>query len=110
MDTLVARRRRFVSRLAGRVFVRFPIGFIFAGTVAAGVATSPLLYLAGVDALMVRSALAVTGSYLTFFLLVRAWIFSVTRGAPSDSGVDLPDVWPGGGDGGRSTWTTGCCS
>jgi hypothetical protein len=97
VDTLAALRRRFVSRLAGRVFVRFHMGLIFAGTVAAGVATSRLLYLADVDALMVRYALAVAGSYLTFFLLVRAWIVYVTRGGPSDLGADLPDVWPGGG-------------
>ena len=55
---------------------------------------------------MLRYALAVVGGYLVFFVLVRGWIFYVTRLGPRDPGVDVPDLsgfGGGGGGGGGST-------
>src|SRR4051812_17999043 len=100
MDELATSRRRFVSHLAARFLVRFHMSLMFAGTLAAALLTSRLLLLAGVHSLMVRYAMAAVGGYLGFFLLVRGWIFYVTRVGPSAPGLDLPDVSPGFGGGG----------
>ena len=105
MDELATSRRRFVSRLAARFLVRFHMGLMFAGTLAAALLTTRLLLLAGVHSLIVRYALAVVGGYLVFFVFVRGWIFYVTRLRPGGPGLDVPDVsggFGGGGGGGGS--------
>jgi hypothetical protein len=102
MDALAASRRRFVTRLATGFLVRFHMSLIFVGTLAAAMLVSRLLLMSGVHGLMLRYALAVVGGYLVFFVLVRGWIFYVTRLGPRDPGLDLPDVSGafGGGGGG----------
>jgi hypothetical protein len=45
---------------------------------------------------MSRYSLTVVGAYAVFFVLVRAWSTYVTRLTPSDPGLDLSDVLPGG--------------
>ena len=99
MDALTASRHRFTGRFAARFFVRFHMGLIFAGTVGTAVVASRLLLAAGVQSLMVRYALTVVGAYAVFFVLVRMWIAYVTRIAPRDPGLDLPDI-VSTGDGG----------
>jgi hypothetical protein len=69
---------------------------IFTGAVATAVVASRFLLAAGVESLMFRYALTVVGAYAVFFVLVRACIAYVTRLTPSDPGLDLPDVLPGG--------------
>jgi hypothetical protein len=101
MDALAAPRRRFVSRLAAHVAVRFHMGLIFAATAGAAVLASWLLMRAGVDALALRYGLAVVTAYLVFFLLVRAWIDYVTSAGVRDRSLDLPDVRAPGERGGE---------
>jgi hypothetical protein len=101
MHALAASRRRFVSRLAAHVVVRFHMGLIFTATAAAALLASWLLLQMGVDALALRYGLAVVTAYLVFFLLVRAWIEYVTSAGVRDRGFDLPDVPAPGGRGGE---------
>ncbi len=96
VDPVVTARKRFVSRIAARFFVRFHMSLIFGATAGAAVVTSRLLYGIGVDSLALRYALATAGAYLVFFILVRAWIFYVIRLAPSNANLDLPDTGPTG--------------
>jgi len=82
------------------------MGLIFVATVAAALVTSRLLLGIGVDSLMLRYAVATAGAYLVFFVLVRGWIFYVTRLAPHPSDLDLPHSWsvghgPGHGSGAK---------
>ena len=100
MDALAVSRRRFVTGLAARFFVRFHMSLIFVGTLAAALLASRLLLLAGVYGLILRYALAVVAGYLVFFLLVRGWIFYVTRLGFRDPGVEVPDLSGGFGGGG----------
>jgi hypothetical protein len=102
VEPLALARRRFVGRITARFFVRFHMGLIFGATVAAAVVTSRLLLGIGVDSLMVRYAIAAAGAYLVFFVFVRAWIFHVTRLAPHNGHLDLPDSWPSGHGSGPS--------
>jgi hypothetical protein len=101
MDVLATSRRRFTTRLTARLFVRFHMSVIFAGTAGAGIVASRLLLAVGVDSLMARYALTVVASYAVFFVLVRVWIAYVTRIVPNDPGLDLPDVSGSGGTGGE---------
>src|SRR5262249_12871162 len=103
MDISLAERRKgFVKRIAAGFLVRFHMSLIFTGTLAAALLVSRLLLLAGVPGLMLRYALVVVGGYLVFFVLVRGWIFYVTRVGPGDPGVDVPDFSGVGGSGGDS--------
>jgi len=61
---------------------------------------SRLLLMGGMHALMPHYACAVLGGYLVFFLLVRGWIFYVTRLGFRDPGLEVPDVSGFGGGGG----------
>jgi len=101
MDAVAVSRRRFVSRLAAHVVVRFHMGLIFAATSAAAVLATWLLMRMGVDALSLRYGLAVVTAYLVFFLLVRLWIDYVTSVGVRDGRLGLPDVAPTGGRGGE---------
>jgi hypothetical protein len=92
-------RQRFARRIATRFFVRFDMSLIFAATVGTALLATRLLFLAGVETLALRYALAVIAAYAVFFAFVRAWVFYVTRVAPHEPAHELPDVWPSGGAG-----------
>lgn len=107
MDALATSRRRFARGIAAAFLVRFHMSIIFVAVVATAVAASRLLFLAGIDSLMVRYALAATAAYAVFFVFVRVWIFYVTLAGSRRSSVDLPDVvWPGRG-GSNATFEPG---
>ena len=86
-------RRRYVARTTASFFVRCHMGLIFVATVAAAVLTSRVLLGLGVDSLMWRYGVATAVAYLVFFAFVRAWIFYVTRLAPSHADIDPSDAW-----------------
>jgi hypothetical protein len=86
-------RRRYVARTTASFLVRCHMGLIFVATVAAAVLTSRVLLGLGVDSLMWRYGVATAVAYLVFFAFVRAWIFYVTRLAPSHADIDPSDAW-----------------
>jgi hypothetical protein len=96
MDATTMVRRGFVRRIAARFFVRFHMSLIFTATVGAAVLASRLLFVAGVDSIMLRYAGAVVGAYLVFLGLVRVWILWVTKVWLHHSGAELTDVAPSG--------------
>ncbi len=65
--------------------------FIVTATFLAGLVTTKLLMMSGVDLLWLRYALAVCAAYLTFLVLIRMWIWYVCQGGGGgeDSAIDL---------------------
>lgn len=64
---------------------------IVTATFLAGLLTTKLLMISGVDLLWLRYALAVCAAYLAFLAIIRLWIWYVCYGAPYDGsdGIDL---------------------
>jgi len=104
----------FKRRLAHDCFVRFHMTLILSAVIASGVLGSRLMLMAGVHSMRLRYPLAILASYLVFFLLVRVWIFYVSRvhnrsfgffggsntRKSSGSGADFGDIEIGSGGGG----------
>jgi hypothetical protein len=103
--------------LEDRFFLRIHMTLILAGTFLAGVVTTRVLMLMGVNVLALRYAIAICIAYLMFLVLVKLWLMYVGSGghAPFDAGdaVDLalgdaPNVGPlrasGRSGGGSSSW------
>ena len=104
----------FKRRVAHDCFVRFHMTLILSAVVASGVLGSRLMLMAGVHSMRLRYPLAILASYLVFFLMVRIWIWYVSRvhtrtfgfgGASSTSkksgsGADFGDLELPGGSGG----------
>jgi len=97
----------FKRRVAHDCFVRFHMSLILAAVVASGVLGSRFLLLLGVHSMRLRYPLAILGSYAVFFLLVRVWIWYVSRvhtrsfgsGSSKSSGGGSVDFGSGGGGG-----------
>jgi hypothetical protein len=98
----------FKRRVAHDCFVRFHMSLILAAVVASGVLGSKLLLLLGIHSMRLRYPLAILGSYAVFFLLVRVWIWYVSRvhtrsfgfGSSKSSGGGSIDFGSGGGGSG----------
>jgi hypothetical protein len=71
--------QQFKRRIVHDYFVRVHMGLILAAVIASGVLTSRLLLELHVHSMRLRYPLAILGSYLVFFLLVRMWIWYVCR-------------------------------
>jgi hypothetical protein len=96
--------QRFEQRIAHQYFVRFHMGLILAAVIASGVLASKLLLDFRVHSMRVRYPVAILGSYLVFLLLVRVWIWYVSRtksaaGVSSGFGSGNLDGSLGGGGG-----------
>jgi len=98
-------------RISQRFFVRWHMAAILACVLLSGVVVSALLLWLGLASMPWRYMLAVAGSYLVFFALIRLWLLYVSRGAGAMvPGVDLGDLgnagvgfpsWRGSGSGFR---------
>lgn len=71
---LTAERAKYREKLTRRFFVRNHMTLILIGVLLSGYIATAVLRRFGVEMLAVRYALAVTFSYLTFFVLVRIWL------------------------------------
>lgn len=74
-----ASEKRFRQQIVHGYFVRFHMALILSAVVASGILTSKFLLECGIHSMRLRYPLAVFGSYLVFFLLVRVWIWYVCR-------------------------------
>lgn len=74
-----ASEKRFRQQIIHGYFVRFHMALILSAVVVSGVLISKILLECGVHSMRMRYPLAVLGSYLVFFLLVRIWIWYVCR-------------------------------
>lgn len=91
---------------------------IVTATFLAGLLTTKLLMMSGVNLLWLRYALAVCAAYLTFLVIIRLWIWYVCSGGGGDASdaVDLFEVdWtdPGAAGGqvaGGGSDKSGCLS
>lgn len=65
--------------------------FIVTATFLAGLVTTKLLMMSGVDLLWLRYALAICAAYLTFLVFIRLWIWYVCQGGGGgeDGAIDL---------------------
>ena len=109
---LTAERTKVREKLTRRFFIRNHMTLILMGVLFSGYVATALLRRFGVESLAVRYALAVTFSYLTFFGLVRIWLWYVVeassegrgeiRRAVVESTVDAADAAGGVADGSGS--------
>lgn len=76
---LTRERRMVQARLTRRYFIRNHMTLILLGVFLSAFGASALLRSIGVDGLALRYAFAVTLSYLTFFMLVRIWLWYVAE-------------------------------
>ena len=92
--TLVAMttKERVRAWFEGRFFLRIHMTLILTGTFVAGVVTTRVLMLAGVNTLAVRYAIAISLAYLVFLALVKLWLMYVGSGgfrtADAIDGID----------------------
>jgi hypothetical protein len=107
-------KKRLAARLRRSYFIRFHMSLIFLATILSGMLFSKALLLLGVKSMSIRYGIAVTASYLGFFMFVKLWLLYVAAGtnspgaggsradrSPLDVG-SLPDV-TGAGDGIQAT-------
>lgn len=115
--TRTFRRRQQLQRIiTGRFFVRFHMTLILGGVFLSGIASSKLLLELGIRSMALRYPLAVTFSYVVFFLLVRIWLWYVLQSArpraatpdqDSDVLVEVSDsIHLGSSDGGEADETS----
>lgn len=104
--------QRFKRRVAHDYFCRFHMTLILAAVIASGLLASKLLLMGQLHSMRLRYPLAILGSYAVFLLLVRVWIWYVsrvharsflggqTRGRSSGGSINIDDIGGGGGGGG----------
>jgi hypothetical protein len=87
----VLTRAEVISWLQRRHWLRLHMFLIVTATFLAGLVTTKLLMISGVDLLWLRYALAVCAAYLTFLVIIRLWIWYVCYGVSYDGsdGIDL---------------------
>lgn len=98
--------KTFTHRIAQRFFLRWHMAAILAGVLLSGVVCSALLLRLGLRSMPWRYMLAVAGSYLVFFALIRLWLLYVSKAGGVRSmvpGIDLGDV--GNLGGGLPSWS-----
>ncbi len=66
---------------------------IVTATFLAGLLTTKLLMISGVDLLWLRYAIAVCAAYLTFLIIIRIWIWYVCSGSVVEDSVDGIDLF-----------------
>ena len=71
-------RQTITRRLTQRFFLRWHMVAILACVLLSGVVASALLLHLGLRSMPWRYVLAVAGSYLVFFLLIRIWLLYVS--------------------------------
>jgi hypothetical protein len=90
----VLTRAEVISWLQRRHWLRLHMFLMVTATFLAGLLTTKLLMISGVDLLWARYAIAVCAAYLTFLVIIRLWIWYVCygdNGGTSDA-VDLFEV------------------
>jgi hypothetical protein len=104
-------RQTITHRITQRFFVRWHMTAILVGVLLSGVVCSALLLHLGLRSMPWRYLLAVTGSYLVFFALIRLWLLYVSIagggrsvagpgfGDPGNLGGGFPDSSPSSGPG-----------
>jgi hypothetical protein len=87
----VLTRTEVISWLQRRHWLRLHMLLIVTATFLAGLLTTKLLMISGVDLLWLRYAIAVCAAYLTFLVIIRLWIWYVCYGGGYDGsdGIDL---------------------
>ncbi len=85
--TTKARVRQWLEQ---RFFLRIHMTLILGGTFLAGVVTTRMLMLGGVNVLAVRYAIAICLAYFVFLVLVRLWLMYVGSGGQAH--VDVGDT------------------
>lgn len=89
----VLTRAEVISWLQRRHWVRVHMFLIVTATFLAGLLTTKLLMISGVDLLWLRYAIAVCAAYLTFLVIIRIWIWYVCSGSVVEDSVDAVDLF-----------------
>ena len=99
-------RQTITHRITQRFFVRWHMAAILVCVMLSGVVCSALLLHLGLRSMPWRYLLAVTGSYLIFFALIRLWLLyvSIAGSGRSVPGVGFGDL--GNLGGGAPDWSS----
>ncbi len=100
-------RQTITHRITQRFFVRWHMAAILVCVMLSGVVCSALLLHLGLRSMPWRYLLAVTGSYLIFFALIRLWLLyvSIAGSGRSVPGAGFGDLGTLGG--GAPDWSSG---
>jgi hypothetical protein len=89
----VLTRAEVISWLQRRHWLRLHMFVIVTATFLAGLLTTKLLMISGVDLLWLRYAIAVCAAYLAFLIIIRLWIWYVCSGSVVEDSVDAVDLF-----------------
>ncbi len=72
-------KRNFKKQFAKRVFARLHMTLILLGTILSGIIFSKILLVAGLNHIVARYILVLVFAYLCFFILMKLWLYYLTR-------------------------------